>query len=136
MATKTAAQRRAEAQEARDDYNAFLAACPTRQLLDTLSNKWVCLVLTALGEGPQRYSALKRTIIGVSQKMLTQTLRGLERDGIITRRLTLSVPVRVDYELSPLGENLTPVVCALKTWAEAHMDEVLRNRRCYDAAAS
>src|SRR2546430_12115448 len=78
MATKTATQRR---HEARVSYDAFLAACPTRQLLDTLSNKWVCLVLTALGDGPQRHSDLKRAIAGVSQKMLTQTLRELERDG-------------------------------------------------------
>ena len=132
MATKTAVQRQ---REAKITYNAFLAACPTRQLLDTLSNKWVCLVLTALDDGPRRHSDLKRIIAGVSQKMLTQTLRGLERDGLITRRLTLEVPVRADYELTPLGQSLTPVVEAVKKWAEVNMDEVLRARHRYDRAS-
>jgi DNA-binding HxlR family transcriptional regulator len=132
MTTRTAAQRR---QDARVTYNAFFAACPTRQLLDALSNKWVCLILTALEDGPKRHSDLLRVIAGVSQKMLTQTLRGLERDGIITRKLTLAVPVRVDYELTALGASLTPVVHAVKTWAETHMDEVLRARQRYDREA-
>src|SRR5919205_230869 len=105
MPTMTAAQRRDEAREA---YNAYLATCPARQLLDTISDKWVTLVLTALGDGPLRYSELARMVAGVSQKMLTQTLRGLERDGLVTREVTASVPVRVDYALTPLGASLMP----------------------------
>lgn len=84
--------------------------------------------------GPRRYSDLSRIIAGVSQKMLTQTLRTVERDGIVTRTVTPSVPVRVDYELTPLGLTLLPVVGALKGWAEEHMDEVLAARATFDAA--
>lgn len=130
MPTQTAAQRRARAKV---EYDAYLAACPSRQLLDSISDKWVALILSALGEGPQRYSDLSRRLAGVSQKMLTQTLRKLERDGMISREVTPSVPVRVDYELTPLGASLNQVMAQFKQWAEAHMDEVLVARETYDA---
>ena len=90
-----------------------------------LSDKWVCLVLCALMRGPARHSEIARQIAGVSQKMLTQTLRSLEADGFITRTVTAEVPVRVDYELTALGLDFAPVMVAIKTWAEAHMDDVL-----------
>ena len=125
MPTMTAADRRAKR---REQYNAYLATCPARQLLDALSDKWVTLILVALADGPQRYSALARTIAGVSQKMLTQTLRNLERDGLVERTLTPAVPVRVDYALTPLGASLLPLVAEIKRWAEAHMDDVLAAR--------
>ncbi|HZD67542.1 MAG TPA: helix-turn-helix domain-containing protein [Actinomycetes bacterium] len=131
MATVSASQRR---QQAKRDYDAFMAECPTRQLLDSVSDKWVGLVLCALGEGAKRHSELARRIAGVSQKMLTQTLRTLERDGLITRTVTPSVPVRVDYELTPLGRTLVPVMVGIKDWAEAHMDEVDIARHAYDKA--
>ncbi|MFF1439501.1 winged helix-turn-helix transcriptional regulator [Streptomyces sp. NPDC058295] len=129
MATTTAAQRR---EQARSEYDAFLRDCPTNQLLDRLSDKWVSLVVSALAPGPQRYSDLARRIAGVSPKMLTQTLRTLERDGILTRTVTPSVPVRVDYELTPLGSNLALLLTAVKNWAEIHFDEVQEARRRYD----
>ncbi|NUR73012.1 MAG: helix-turn-helix transcriptional regulator [Hamadaea sp.] len=129
MPTTTASRRR---EQAKFEYNAFLALCPTRQLLDSLSDKWVCLILAALADGPLRYSDLARQIAGVSQKMLTQSLRSLERDGLLIRTVTASVPVRVDYELTALGESLMPVVRAVKIWAETHMDEVLAARAAYD----
>jgi DNA-binding HxlR family transcriptional regulator len=129
MATRSSAQLRDEAREA---YNAFMAECPTRALLDTLTDKWLCLVVAALRDRPQRYSDLSRHIAGVSQKMLTQTLRTLERDGLITRTVTASVPVRVDYELTALGRTLLPVMAAIKDWAESHMDEVRNARKSYD----
>jgi len=134
MPTRTAAQRRDDARVA---YNAFVATCPTRQLLDTLGDKWVCLVLCALvaRDGPLRYSELSRRIAGVSQKMLTQTLRTLERDGMITRTITPRVPVWVDYELTQLGKDLAPVLTAIKGWAEDNMDSVVAARCSYDAAA-
>lgn len=131
MATATAAQRRKQAKAA---YDAFMAECPTRQLLETLSDKWMGLVLASLGAGPMRHSELSRKIAGVSQKMLTQTLRTLERDGLVTRTVTPTVPVRVDYALTPLGRDLAPVMVAIKTWAEAHMDEVRAAREAYDEA--
>ena len=129
MATMTAAQRR---ERARQDYNAYVAECPSRQVLDAISDKWVTLVLTALADGPQRYSDLARRIAGVSQKMLTQTLRQLERDGLLTRTITPSVPVRVDYELTALGETILPVVVAIKQWSEAHISEIHAARDTYD----
>jgi DNA-binding HxlR family transcriptional regulator len=107
--------------------------CPTRQLLDTLSDKWLCLVMSALMDGPQRYSELGRTITGVSQKMLTQTLRTAQRDGFVERTVTPSVPVRVDYQLTALGKDLAPVVNAIKVWAEANMDRIEAARTDYDA---
>ncbi|WP_369365206.1 winged helix-turn-helix transcriptional regulator [Streptomyces sp. CG4] len=129
MATTTAAQRR---EQARADYDAFLRECPTNQLLGRLSDKWGSLVVAALAAGPQRYSDIGRRIAGVSPKMLTQTLRTLERDGIITRTVTPSVPVRVDYALTPLGASLAGLLTAVKEWAETHFEEVRAARERYD----
>ncbi|POX60467.1 transcriptional regulator [Streptomyces sp. Ru62] len=114
-------------------YDAFRCGCPTNQLLGRLSDKWVSLVVAALASGPLRYSDLARTIVGVSPKMLTQVLRSLERDGILTRTVTPSVPVRVDYALTPLGESLALLLTAVKNWAETHFDEVCAARQRYDA---
>jgi DNA-binding HxlR family transcriptional regulator len=143
MPTMTAAQQRARAKTA---YDAFLAGCPSRQLLDRLSDKWVALILAALGSGgphdpraagvgrprSMRYSELSRRLAGVSQKMLTQTLRSLERDGMVTRTVTPTVPVTVTYELTDLGASLQHLMLGLKEWAETHMGEVLANREEYD----
>ncbi|MFC8734518.1 winged helix-turn-helix transcriptional regulator [Luteimicrobium sp. NPDC057192] len=132
MPTLTAAQER---ELARLDYNAFFAACPSRQVLETIGNKWACLVVNALEGGPLRHSEIGRTVAGASQKMLTQTLRTLERDGLVTRTVTPTVPVRVDYELTALGVNLTPVLHALKAWSEGHIAEILDARDAYDEHA-
>jgi DNA-binding HxlR family transcriptional regulator len=142
MPTATAAQKRAQAKV---EYDSFLAQCPSRQLLDRISDKWVALILAALGsDGPRpgddrvgeprsmRYSELSRRLAGVSQKMLTQTLRSLERDGLVTRTVTPTVPVTVSYELTELGLSLQRVMWGVKVWAEGHMDEVLANRKEYD----
>jgi DNA-binding HxlR family transcriptional regulator len=147
MATKTAAQKKARA---RADYDAFLAACPSRKLLDRISDKWVALILCALGsDGPHqpgrnrdgeprsmRYSELSRLLAGVSQKMLTQTLRSLERDGLVTRTVVPTVPVTVSYELTSLGLSLHHMMRGLKTWAEMHMNDVLASRATYDTRAA
>ncbi|NUW34136.1 helix-turn-helix transcriptional regulator [Nonomuraea sp. SMC257] len=130
MTTRTAADRR---EEARAAYDAYLQECPARQLLDRISDKWVSLLLNALADGPRRYSDLSRTVAGVSQKMLTQTLRALERDGLVSRSVTPSVPVRVDYELTPLGRSLLPVMRAIKDWAESNIEQVIAARDTYDA---
>lgn len=143
MPTMTAAQKRAQAKAG---YDAFLAACPSRQLLDRISDKWVALILAALGNGgphpdgdrdageprAMRYSELSRKLVGVSQKMLTQTLRSLERDGMLTRTVTPTVPVTVTYELTDLGLSLHTLMHGIKEWAEAHMNDVLANRDQYD----
>lgn len=147
MATMTAAEHR---EQAKARYDAFLAACPSQQLLDRISNKWVTLILAALGNGsPQqlgadcagepramRYSELARLLAGVSQKMLTQTLRSLERDGLVTRTVTPTVPVTVSYELTGLGLSLHETVRGIKSWAETHMDDVFANRESYDNRAA
>jgi DNA-binding HxlR family transcriptional regulator len=143
MATKTAAQKRAESKV---EYDAFLAACPSRQLLDRISNKWVTLILSALGSTgshrlgadcdgePQamRFSELSRLLAGISQKMLTQTLRSLERDGLVTRTATPTVPVTVTYELTELGLSLHQLMRGMKGWAQLHMDDVFAHRATYD----
>lgn len=130
MPTMTAAQHR---EQAKSEYDAFMAACPSRDLLDRISDKWVGLVLAALSDGAKRYGELNRIIAGVSPKMLTQTLRGLERDGLVARHVTPSVPVRVDYEMTALGHSLHAVIGELKSWAETHMDQVFAARTHYDA---
>ncbi len=118
---------------AKVEYDAFLAGCPSRQLLDRISDKWVVLVLCALGDGPMRYSEIARLLAGVSQKMLTQTLRSLERDGLVTRTVTPTVPVTVSYELTELGLSLHQMTRGLRAWAQTNMDEVLANVEKYDA---
>ncbi len=130
MGTQTATQRRQAEKEA---YDAFLAGCPTRQVLDTIADKWAALLVNALADGPRRHSELRRVVAGVSQKMLTQTLRTLERDGLVTRTVTASVPVRVDYELTALGRDLLPVLRALKQWSEANIEHILAHREAFDA---
>ncbi|MEC3920245.1 winged helix-turn-helix transcriptional regulator [Nocardia sp. CDC160] len=142
MATRTIAQRR---EDARTQYDAFLAGCPSRQLLARISDKWVALILAALGgDGPSsgdhcddnpqplRYSELSRRLAGVSQKMLTQTLRSLERDGLVDRIVTPTVPTTVTYRLTDLGLSLHHLMRGIKDWAELHMNDVLANRENYD----
>ncbi|GCE01951.1 winged helix-turn-helix transcriptional regulator [Embleya hyalina] len=147
MSTRTAAQQRAEA---KTSYNAFMAGCPSRQLLDRISDKWVALILAALGSDgphrpgidhgdgprPMRFSELSRRLAGASQKMLTQTLRSLEVDGLVTRTVTPTVPVTVTYELTELGLSLNHVMADLKHWAEAHMGDVLAHREEHRRAAA
>jgi DNA-binding HxlR family transcriptional regulator len=128
-------ERTATADPASFRFDAFAASCPSRRLLDTIGDKWASLTIVALGLGGRlRFSELAARIDGVSQKMLTQTLRGLERDGLLTRTVTPSVPVRVDYELTPLGVSLLGPISHLKDWAEAHMAEVDTARARYDQA--
>ncbi|MEV0037855.1 helix-turn-helix domain-containing protein [Streptomyces sp. NPDC050804] len=130
MTTRTAAQRHAEA---RVSHRARFADCPTNRLLDRIGEKWVALILKELAGGPRRYGELARTIAGASQKMLTQTLRRLERDGLLTRTVTPAVPVRVDYALTPLGQSLMPVMEAMTRWAEQNMNQIDAAREEYDA---
>ncbi|MGJ3192104.1 helix-turn-helix transcriptional regulator [Paenarthrobacter nitroguajacolicus] len=127
--TLTAEQNRRKAQHR---YNASLELCPARQLLEAISSKWVTLVMLALEEGPQRHSDLRRQIPGASQKMLTSTLRSLERDGLIGREVTASVPVRTDYELTRRGRSLLPIIFDMKEWAEDNMDAVAASRQQHD----
>ncbi|MFJ8042448.1 winged helix-turn-helix transcriptional regulator [Kitasatospora sp. NPDC096147] len=129
MPTMTAAQRRA-VERAR--YDAYLAACPARELLERIGDKWVSLTVNALADGPLRYSELRARLAGVSEKMLTQTLRRLERDGLLNRTVTPAVPPRVDYALTDLGRTLLPVLRTLKDWADLHVPEILAARAAHD----
>lgn len=105
--------------------NAFIADCPSRDILARLAEKWTMLTLTTLTEGPQRFGAVRRRVEGVSQKMLTKTLRKLEQDGMVTRTVYDEMPLRVEYALTPLGRGCAGVVSDLKLWVESHMQVVL-----------
>ncbi|MRH92225.1 transcriptional regulator [Nocardia sp. SYP-A9097] len=131
MPTRTVSQQREQRKNA---YNAFVAACPTNKLMDTLGDKWTGLVLSTLTEGPRRYGEISAIVAGITNKMLTQTLRTLERDGLLTRHVTAQVPVRVDYALTPLGRSLIPILHLLKDWAEENMDDVFAARAAFDSA--
>jgi DNA-binding HxlR family transcriptional regulator len=115
--------------------NVLAAACPTRQLLDRIADKWTVLILFTLARGPQRFGALKRHIGGISQKMLSQTLKSLERDGLIARTVEHTVPVAVTYSITPLGVSLTGSLAAVVDWAETRMAEVAIARNAFDARA-
>ena len=106
--------------------------CPSRQVLDRIGDRWSVLVIAVLRGGTKRYGELAATIGGISQKMLTQTLRGLERDGLVTRTVHAEVPPRVEYDLTDLGRSLLGAVTGLQDWATGHMDDVLAARSAYD----
>ncbi len=103
-----------------------------REVLKLVGDKWSVLVVGLLGEGSQRFSELRRSIEGISQRMLTLTLRGLERDGLVTRTVFPTIPPRVDYALTPLGRTLLEPVRALAAWAEAHREEMQAARERFD----
>ena len=107
-------------------------ACLVREVLDRVGDKWSVYVVHMLGTGTMRFSELRRGIDGISQRMLTVTLRGLERDGLISRTVYPVVPPRVDYALTPLGETLLDAVCALVKWAEEHRPDIDVARVEYD----
>ncbi|MEU8816471.1 helix-turn-helix domain-containing protein [Actinoplanes sp. NPDC048796] len=114
------------------EVTAYAKDCPSRQILDRIGDTWSVLIVVMLADGPQRYTALSKKIQGVSPKMLTQTLRGLERDGLIIRTVHAEVPPRVDYRLTELGQSLLGLVRALENWAETHIEDVQRARVAYD----
>jgi DNA-binding HxlR family transcriptional regulator len=109
-------------------YNVLSVDCPSRQVLDLIADKWTALIFAVLEDQPTRFNELLRRIEGITQKMLTQTLRELAADGIIERKVTPTVPPAVEYSLSPLGVTLIPVMVALRRWAEEHMQEVEQAR--------
>ena len=112
--------------------NAYAADCPTRQILDRVGDKWAVLILLLLRDEPLRFNALRRAIEGISQKMLSQVLKSLERDGLVRRRATPTVPVTVEYSITPLGATLSATVDSLRIWAETHIGQVLASQQQYD----
>jgi DNA-binding HxlR family transcriptional regulator len=112
----------------------FEKDCSIRIVLDRIADKWTVLVISLLSAGePRRFSELRRAIEGISQKMLTQTLRDLERDGLISRKIYPEVPPRVEYTLTALGETLCVPIAQLGEWARGHVDEVKHAQAAFDA---
>jgi DNA-binding HxlR family transcriptional regulator len=112
--------------------NVYNRECPTRVVLDRLADKWTVLVIGQLAAGTMRFVELRRAVDGISQKMLTSTLRDLERDGLVKRQLYASVPPKVEYSLTALGGSLINKMQGLCLWAEEHIDQVLRARESFD----
>lgn len=109
------------------------ANCPAREVLDLVADKWSLLVVSILSEGTRRFGELRGEIEGISQKMLTQTLRALERSGLVQRRIYPEVPPRVEYSLTPLGRSMTDVVAFIRTWAETNSPRITAAREKFDA---
>jgi DNA-binding HxlR family transcriptional regulator len=116
-------------------FDVLAATCPTRQVINRVGDRWSLLVLYALESGTLRFQELRRAVDGVSQKMLTQTLRALERDGLVTRTVYASVPPKVEYALTPLGAGLSEPVASIRTWAYENMDQIEEARARFDGAA-
>ncbi|RDJ20617.1 transcriptional regulator [Bosea caraganae] len=110
----------------------FDAKCPTRQVLDRIGDRWAVLILISLEQRTMRFNELRRRIEAISQKMLSQTLKSLERDGLVNRKVFATVPVTVEYSLTPLGRTLSQTVHALTLWAETHIGEVAQAQQRYD----
>ena len=113
-------------------WNVFDSHCPTRQVLDLIADKWTVLVIRRLSDGTLRFAQLRRSVDGISQKVLTNILRGLERDGIVTRRIYASVPPKVEYSMTSLGRSLCGLVEGICGWAEANIEQVQTAREVYD----
>ncbi|WP_174187712.1 winged helix-turn-helix transcriptional regulator [Nocardia barduliensis] len=107
----------------------YSAKCPTREVLDHIAGKWTVLIIDALADGTMRYTDLRNRIEGISQKMLTQTLRLLEADGFVTRTVHPTIPPRVDYTLTELGHSLRTPIAALRDWIESNINRIEAARR-------
>ena len=105
------------------------------EVLARVGDKWSVLIISSLGDGPRRFNEIKRMVGGISQRMLTLTLRGLERDGLVTRTVFPTIPPRVDYELTDLGRSLWKPVEALGTWAREHLPEIEAAKARFDKRA-
>ncbi len=111
--------------------NGDLDRCPIRQVLDRVGDKWSTLILMLLDDKPIRFSALRRAIPDISQRMLTQTLRNLQSDGLVARRVFPTIPPAVEYSLTPLGRSLLEPLLALCKWADINMEEILNSRSSF-----
>ncbi|MEV4083315.1 helix-turn-helix domain-containing protein [Nonomuraea fuscirosea] len=114
-----------------DTGDVFDPNCPTRVVLDRIGDKWSALVLLCLAGGPMRFTRLRERIGGVTPKVLTQTVRAMEQDGLVTREVFAEVPPRVEYALTDLGHSLHDPMAAVAAWAEQHVGEILRSREMY-----
>jgi DNA-binding HxlR family transcriptional regulator len=110
-----------------------LSPCRAREVLQRVGDKWSMYVIDLLGQGTMRFSELHRSIDGITARMLTVTLRGLERDGIVTRTIHPVIPPRVEYDLTPMGQTLLNAIGQLVTWADSHLPEISAAQAAYDA---
>jgi len=117
-------------------YDVYAKSCPSRMILDRISNKWSMLILNRLRDETVRFNQLRREIDGISQKVLSQTLKHLERDGLIDREAFPTVPVTVEYSITDLGRTLSDTVHILTHWAEENFDAVVMAQRSYDVKYS
>jgi DNA-binding HxlR family transcriptional regulator len=117
-------------------YDVYMRNCPTRMVLDRIADKWALLLLRRLAHGPMRFNFLRKGIEGMSQKVLSQTLKKLERDGLVSRAAFPTVPVTVEYSITPLGATLTDAASAISLWAESNIGAVLEAQAKYDASVS
>ncbi|WP_327044334.1 helix-turn-helix transcriptional regulator [Microbispora sp. NBC_01189] len=116
--------------------DAYLRDCASRKVLDSIANKWTCLLVDALRDGPVRFGALRRRLDGITQKSLTQTLRVMERDGMVIRTVYPTIPPRVEYELSDLGHSLVVLMEGIRMWSETHVGEIEAARAAFDSRAT
>ncbi|WP_341534978.1 winged helix-turn-helix transcriptional regulator [Acetobacter suratthaniensis] len=116
-----------------DQYNVCAKNCPARMVFERLADKWTLLIIRVLRHSPCRFNQLRREIEGISQKALSQTLRKLERDGLVSRTAFPTVPVTVEYALTTLGETLSNRIAPLLSWAEDQIEHVLEAQRQYDS---
>ncbi len=111
----------------------YSAECPCRDVLDLVASKWSTLIIGVLERGPHRFGQLKRAVPGITQKMLTQTLRRLEKDGLVAREVHVQMrPPQVEYSLTELGVSVTKPLAAIRDWSEQHLPDVRRARRRFD----
>ncbi|MDO7468920.1 helix-turn-helix domain-containing protein [Acinetobacter baumannii] len=113
-------------------YNIFQQHCPARLFFEKIADKWVLLILNILEHETQHFNLLKKNIEGISPKVLSQKLKMLERDGFIERKIQNTSPIRVDYSLTPLGQNVAAMAYQLKEWAETNIEQVLAAQIMYD----
>jgi len=117
-------------------FNAMTATCPSREVLAHVADKWTVLILAVLTEDTTRFNELRRRVQGITQKVLTQTLRDLERLGFVSRRIYAEVPPRVEYSLTPLGRSLVKVLDSIREWADTHTGDVLAAQQRFERQAA
>jgi len=115
------------------EWNAYNKNCPTRLVLDRIADKWTVLIIGLLAMETKRFGQLKRELEGISQKMLTQTLRGLERDGIVSRKVYATVPPKVEYSITDLGLTLVELLEGIRHWSEENIEAVMESQKVYDS---
>jgi DNA-binding HxlR family transcriptional regulator len=115
-----------------EEIKVFQADCPSRQILDQISDKWSMMTIAVLNDGPLRFNVIKRRLEGITQKALTQTLRRLERNGLVERKVIASSPVAVEYSITPLGRSLQPAFGSLYEWNIGHLPEIEKAQRRFN----